>query len=203
MGTAWLLPTVTGHLFPSYRDDCAGCLGSAPASYCADPGIEACWAQLPGCGEDNCSQCVTSIGQCERLGRLPSPTPASQAPPLWATAALTGVQALLLVALMGRFTAIMELCRRAEGPYRDNPGVKATLLLLLYLYVPLSLICITFGWVSYREGWAAGWLFVWLPFASPLLFAVVAATSDEIGCLRCTKSRRVVSSLGHGDGLLV
>ena len=90
-----------------------------------------------------------------------------------------------------RFRALMEFCSKTNrsGMY---PWVQNALLLLMYLYTPFLVVSVVFMWVSYTQGWGAGYFFVVLPYLSIIGFALVLLISrnDVTGFVEVHRATR-------------
>ena len=102
------------------------------------------------------------------------------APPLWACVAATTYQLLLLLFGVLRYKSFAYFTRSSDVSGRF-PVVSNLLVVLLFTYIPLALVSITFCWVSYGEGWAMGWWFLFIPLAPLLLYlTVIVVTVNDI-----------------------
>lgn len=99
-------------------------------------------------------------------------------PSLWLTLMLTAIQVTILLFGGVKFFALIEFCKssNASGNYAY---VKSILLILMYSYAPLVVMSTTFSWVAFGQDWNAGWVFIWLPFTSVVLFMTVVMVSHN------------------------
>lgn len=102
------------------------------------------------------------------------------APLLWQTLAATTFQVTIFIYGAVRFTSFMNFVKsaNASGEYEL---VKTVLIILLNLYAPITVVSTTFAWVSYSEDWAAGYVFLFLPFVDIVLFLTyLMVTKNDI-----------------------
>ncbi len=92
--------------------------------------------------------------------------------PLWAAVFGTLYQVGILVFGIFKFRDFLSFCTGANNS-GQFPFVKTTLVYTMYSYIGLTIISISFMWVSYAKAWAVGILFVLLPMLSILFFVLV------------------------------
>ena len=104
----------------------------------------------------------------------------SNAPDLATTFTCTVLQFTILVLGIINFYGVLSFCQ-ASNKSKEHPWVKIALLMLMYLYAPIAIICISLSWISWDRDWSAGWFFIWFAFVVPVLFFfVVFATKNDI-----------------------
>jgi hypothetical protein len=77
-----------------------------------------------------------------------------------------------------RFRALISFCQASDAS-GNYPRVKAALLVLMYLYAPLTVVSVTFMWISRDQDWPIGYLFLGLPFSSVVLFFLLVLISKN------------------------
>lgn len=104
----------------------------------------------------------------------------ANAPPLYLITATTIIQATVFFWGAIRFMGFINFCRAANAS-GDHLLIKEMLLMIMYLYAPITVISITFSWVGWSQDWWAANVFVWLPFVDIILFIfVVLITKNDI-----------------------
>jgi hypothetical protein len=115
-------------------------------------------------------------------------------PFLWMTASTTAVQVIMLAWGFVKLGALQQFCRAVSSSGTHNV-LRAILHCIIYAFVPVTIVSITFSWVSYYWNWPAGYFFVWFPFLVPFLFALVAVVTENDFSATIDEHRQIRSKL--------
>lgn len=102
------------------------------------------------------------------------------APSLWVTVACTVMQITLLLWAIVHFYDFISFCKAVNRSGKYG-AIRGWLVLLMYIFAPITIISVTFSWIAYDQDWVAGFVFVWLPFALFFLFVMtVVITKNDV-----------------------
>jgi hypothetical protein len=105
----------------------------------------------------------------------------SVTPPVWGYTFATCVQVTIFLFGLVQFSPCISFCQATNGVSKRHPWVKTILMIFVFLYPPLTLIAITFMWISYSNNWAAGYFFILLPFMDVVFFFLALfATHNDV-----------------------
>eukprot|EP00744_Colponema_vietnamica_P028494 GILI01043355.1.p1 GENE.GILI01043355.1~~GILI01043355.1.p1 ORF type:complete len:197 (+),score=29.42 GILI01043355.1:1-591(+) len=104
----------------------------------------------------------------------------ANSPDLATTFTCTVLQFTVLFLGFINFNSVLSFCQAANKS-KEHPWIKNTLIMIMYLYAPVSAISIAFSWISWDQDWSVGWFFIWFPFLLVVFyFLVVFATKNDI-----------------------
>jgi hypothetical protein len=100
--------------------------------------------------------------------------------PIWLVVSTMTIQISILLYGALRFSAFLSFCRSVNSS-GNHEAIKNILILLMYSFGPLVIICVTFSWIAYYQGWIIGAVFCFIPFAPILLMIItVLITKNDI-----------------------
>lgn len=78
------------------------------------------------------------------------------------------------------FYGILNLCR-ATSRVGEHNYVKNVMVMMMYLYAPITAISITFSWIAWDQNWAVGYFFLVLPFIHVIFFFfILLVTKNDV-----------------------
>ena len=104
----------------------------------------------------------------------------SNSPSLSATFIATVLQFSVFLFGAWNFFGVLNLCR-STSRMGEHSYIKNTMIMLMYLYAPVTAVSITFSWIAWNEDWAVGYLFLVLPFVLVIFFFfILLSTKNDV-----------------------